>query len=136
MCVSVTPSISAVKYSMPKGMQEVCLNVLSVEFFAICPKARAAKENLQLPTCSYRSIRRKVQRISWKSGCPALTCRGPYRYPLLLFVAPYFSPTPHTLSHLQMWLSAHPITGQLHLRMQEDFCTDPGDQIQDVARLR
>ena len=133
VCVSVTPSISEVTYSMPKGMQEVCLNVQYVGFFAFC-KARAAKENLQSPKCLYRSIRRKVHTISWKSGCPALTCRGPCRYPFCFFFSLFQCPTPHTLSHLQMWLSA-PITGQLHLRMQEDFSTDPGDQIQDVARL-
>ena len=98
MCVSVTPSISEVTYSMPKGMQEVCLNVQYVGFFAFC-KARAAKENLQSPKCLYRSIRRKVHTISWKSGCPALTCRGPCRYPFCFF-SPYFSALHPTLCHI------------------------------------
>ena len=45
---------------------------------------RAAKENLKLPRCLYRSIR------SWKSGCPVSTCHSPCRCPSLLF-SPCFS---------------------------------------------
>ena len=65
---------------------------------ALC-KARAAKENLQSPKCLYRSIRRKVHTISWKSGCPALTCSGPCRYPFCFF-SPYFSALHPTLCHI------------------------------------
>jgi hypothetical protein len=65
---------------------------------------------------------------------PSLNMPRSMSISFLFFFSLFQCPTPHTLSHLQMWLSA-PITGQLHLRMQEDFSTDPGDQIQDVARL-
>lgn len=132
MCVSVTPSISEVTYSMPKGMQETQCSVCWI--LCILPKSQGGKGESAVTEMLIQKHKEEGAHDKLEVRLPSLNMPRSMSISFLLFFSLFQCPTPHTLSHLQMWLSA-PITGQLHLRMQEDFSTNPGDQIQDVARL-
>ena len=108
---------------MPKGMK-VCLNAHYVGFFAFaCQGGKGESEVTEMLIQKHKELEVRLPSLNMPQSMSVS-----FFTVFSLFQCP-------TSSHLQMW-SAHRITGQLHFRMQEGFGTDPGDQIQDVARLR